>query len=322
MRMAEETALRRTCPGALVWASTPCAPGPCCTRCDKRVLALVRNDCGHEACDECWEEASTAQIEICREELRLRQRCCHPHCPEPLGPLLWRRLGACAGPLSGYYREVEQRLERLRSTAKQVLRLAPSLADPGPRCQVCFELRSALLVNPDCGHDACEDCWTRWAEEQLPNCRGTRSEAMRCLGPRCQQTCHADVWRHASTLSKAVEDLDAVLQRRKRLQANPLYPASVQVECPRAECLGLGYLGFDSVMCFLCEHQWTPTSGEAPEGLADDALPAGEVAKQCPGCGEHIIKNGGCDHMTCRCKFEFWWSSLEPCRREAMARQR
>ena len=30
-------------------------------------------------------------------------------------------------------------------------------------------------------------------------------------------------------------------KKRQKLQANQLYPASMQVECPRAECLGLAY---------------------------------------------------------------------------------
>jgi ariadne-1 len=40
----------------------------------------------------------------------------------------------------------------------------------------------------------------------------------------------------------------------------------------------------------------------------------GEAMKKCPSCGEHIIKNGGCDHMTCRCRHEFFWSTLLPYR--------
>jgi hypothetical protein len=35
--------------------------------------------------------------------------------------------------------------------------------------------------------------------------------------------------------------------------------------------------------------------------------------KKCPGCGEYIEKNGGCDHMRCRCGYNFWWSTRKPC---------
>jgi ariadne-1 len=41
----------------------------------------------------------------------------------------------------------------------------------------------------------------------------------------------------------------------------------------------------------------------------------GVKVKKCPKCTEYIEKNGGCDHMTCRCGHEFWWSSLTPYRR-------
>uniref|UniRef100_A0A7S4RUQ6 RING-type domain-containing protein n=1 Tax=Alexandrium monilatum TaxID=311494 RepID=A0A7S4RUQ6_9DINO len=40
------------------------------------------------------------------------------------------------------------------------------------------------------------------------------------------------------------------------------------------------------------------------------ALPEG--CKRCPCCGMVIFKNGGCDHMTCRCGHEFWWTTMRP----------
>merc|ERR1711920_921414 len=42
------------------------------------------------------------------------------------------------------------------------------------------------------------------------------------------------------------------LRARRRLQENELYPREVQVDCPLPDCLGIGYLGFDNVMCFIC----------------------------------------------------------------------
>jgi hypothetical protein len=31
------------------------------------------------------------------------------------------------------------------------------------------------------------------------------------------------------------------------------------------------------------------------------------LCKKCPSCKADIIKNGGCNHMTCRCKHEWCW---------------
>lgn len=36
--------------------------------------------------------------------------------------------------------------------------------------------------------------------------------------------------------------------------------------------------------------------------------------KKCPNCGNAIEKNKGCNHMTCKCKYEFCWYCLEECK--------
>lgn len=101
-------------------------------------------------------------------------------------------------------------------------------------------------------------------------------------------------------LEKLARDLEA----RRRLQKNELYPRAVQVDCPHPSCVGIGYLGFDQVMCFFCNHQWAANwSGDMPGGY-----------KRCPKCEAPIDKNGGCDHMTCRCGYDFWWTTLAPYR--------
>ena len=39
---------------------------------------------------------------------------------------------------------------------------------------------------------------------------------------------------------------------------------------------------------------------------------AGGQTKPCPKCKQPLTKNGGCDHMTCPCGYEFYWSSGKP----------
>jgi len=97
----------------------------------------------------------------------------------------------------------------------------------------------------------------------------------------------------------------AELAIRSRVQKNLMFPQEMQVNCPRPGCVGLGYLGFDQIMCFICEHQWT-SNGSQPE----DGMPVG-VIKACPKCNVNIEKNGGCNHMTCsQCRHEFYWTTL------------
>merc|ERR1712048_20102 len=100
------------------------------------------------------------------------------------------------------------------------------------------------------------------------------------------------------------------LRRREKLQSNTLYPKCAQVDCPIPGCVGLGYLGHDKVMCFVCEYQWDAETSIEPQHVSN----ALDNLKACPCCHEYIEKNGGCDHMTCRCGHEFWWSTLRPYR--------
>merc|ERR1712110_399118 len=101
---------------------------------------------------------------------------------------------------------------------------------------------------------------------------------------------------------KATQQFLKDLDNRARLEKNAMYPASLQVGCPIIGCMGLGYLGFDTVMCFVCEHQWSSDGVEPDDGLPVDTM------KECPKCHVRIEKNGGCDHMTCSlCRHEFYW---------------
>jgi hypothetical protein len=67
------------------------------------------------------------------------------------------------------------------------------------------------------------------------------------------------VFKVSDQMLKLADDLD----RRERLQCNDLFPEVMQVECRTAECVGIGYLGYETIMCMICEEQWSAVEDEA-----------------------------------------------------------
>lgn len=198
----------------------------------------------------------------------------------------------------------------LRLVAKRVDVVEAFVAS---RCPMCDE--SAFLVKSACNHAACVSCWVHWANAIADTFHGSPS-SLRCWSYMCDVSINGTLWEIIGRQGHHGASLRRLLFRR-RLQLNPLYPPSVQVECRNPGCTGLGYLGSESVMCFVCEDQWVPSDGESehpiPTGTHDPEHETG--TKRCPKCQVLIFKTGGCDHMTCLCRHEFWWTSLMPYRR-------
>lgn len=285
-----------------------------CPRCGRFGLPIVNGPCGHLACGDCWVDWSAAQLSRCRTERCLNLACCHPDCRNEADRDILRTLSLwspVAQTYLDYFDEVDAQLAEL-----QVARIARNarLAEAGPLCPVCCEHRVGLLCGqPECeDHGACVDCWVKWAGEQLEQCVQQRAPAMRCIFPQCQRIGDEALWRLICARSLPAAELEQRFARRRRLQASPLFPAELQIDCPQPGCVGLGYLGYDTSMCFMCEYQWVPGEGAGKAPETDIEMVMGVAVKKCPKCGEYIEKNGGCDHMTCRCRHEFYWSTLRP----------
>merc|ERR1719350_354509 len=186
-------------------------------------------------------------------------------------------------------------------------------------CPVCAQNKDDISSNEDfagawlaaCPHSACGDCVRQWVELQVPRCRDTRLLRVRCFHPGCRKSlCQGWILK----VSAHARSLADQLERRFALETNRFIPAAFQVECPKKDCVGLGYLGFDTAMCFVCEHQWR-VQARVPDVTATTTVgkctsDEGAV-KQCPRCGVFIEKDGGCDHVTCQCGYDFLWSTLE-----------
>lgn len=297
----------------LEFSATPSEPGPLCSTCGERDYALVRCcENGHVACSTCLFSVAETHVAFCRSRLQrdLNVPCVAEGCTGKIPPDVKQFVLRHCPAAKTFDDEMQAEMSRLM---KGGLKVVGAGEVPGPECTVCREPRLGLLESSGCAHSACEECWVTWAATQLPVCRSEK-RSCRCLGEGCLERASSSLWERACALNEKVWSFNEELVHRRRLQNNRLYPSEVQVDCPRAGCLGLGYLGFDTVMCFACEHSWPAedlTAGPPDVGV-DVELLCGEAMKRCPGCGEHIIKNGGCDHMTCRCRHEFWWSTLNP----------
>jgi len=255
--------------------------------------------CYHGACAECWRECVEGQLPRCSSDRLLRVACPEPGCGKYLAQGLVLKVSGAARNLA---LEIDHENDRLNlAMGVRVHWQVQGL------CPICREPCGALLLNDGCDHGACEECWLRWAETQVPKCRSERQLRFSCVGPECVGIVAPPLLRHFTTARPELKTLKRDLNRRRQLQCNILYPKAVQVDCRRQDCVGLGYLGFDTVMCFICEEQWTAT--ESTSSISEE-LPG--TVKACPRCQAPIEKNGGCDHMTCRCKHEFYWTTLEP----------
>lgn len=317
---SEVARLKCTADDMLVWGNETLG-GPICPVCKTQRYALLANpNCSHAACEGCWMAWCEEQVPRCRAQAlnMFAAPCIDPECTCEIDATIPNHVRTISVDVAKFLKNVKDELSRLGKCTGQVLDLGLCPSEAGPECPVCRERCLALLRNPDCSHAACEDCWASWFSTQLRRCTAEKRASVVCFAPGCQCPAASALWSHSCTRNDHVSHMEMRLAFRRRLQSNPLYPQEVQVECPSNNCVGLGYTGYDTVMCFVCEQQWpadgSSISGAAPLPDMSIEMPDGEVMKQCPCCGEYIIKNGGCDHMTCRCRHEFWWSTLLPYR--------
>lgn len=179
-------------------------------------------------------------------------------------------------------RNLAEKFEQSSESNRRFIMTFVELADEP--CPVCFEIAAVFVRSGGaCQHRACEVCLERWIDENIPACRRDKQLRVPCWAcPKmmAQETVLAT--------SAAARVLSGQLERRFELQSNKLFPESMQLECPRPLCVGIGYSGYDTAMCFICEDQWSLCGGHVPR----EDLP--QEIKACPKCEVRIDKTGGC----------------------------
>jgi hypothetical protein len=195
-------------------------------------------------------------------------------------------------------------------------------------CKICMETDVPVdqMVSMPCSHSYCKECWADFFTQTVKIMDATAS---RCLRMRCPQAqCNEHVTEEE--IRKSAPELLPHYQAQQFSSfltgmGNGYYAHS----CPGTECnyiavssrdhrFGNRYGHLLPVSCGGCFTEFCFRCGEPHQELQCriiDKQPKEEGDhKNCPKCKVCIEKNGGCNHMMCRCGHEFCWLCLEDTR--------
>jgi len=189
-------------------------------------------------------------------------------------------------------------------------------------CEICVDSENDDFHELLCGHSYCRSCWNSYLRVMFEQNFGRATLLITCPESRCQQiiTPHL-IQEVAPELLPKYE--------RQRLQSFVSGNHTTLQWCPGPECNKVAVQlkndmflqpnntvfcrdGCQTRFCFLC--------GEAPhDGLCLNLeqtqteigikldMPKNGLMQNCPGCKTPIEKNGGCNHMRCKCGLSFCW---------------
>lgn len=237
--------------------------------------------------------------------------------------------------LSSYGWDARVVLEQYGEDPERVYRRAGlSLGEDGrapetgtTTCGSCLEEfpGESLLALATCGHRFCRSCWQTYLCMKIKEGESCR---LKCMSFKCGTICDD------TSVQELVESTDLEVASRFR---RALAEAFVEENrtgmvkwCPSTPHCGrairlLGESTMELVcevvcdcskrFCFSCSEQaHTPcscemwkrwTEKEAGETAASNWIQA--HSKPCPRCKKPVFKDGGCNHVTCRCGQSFCW---------------
>ncbi|CAD8150107.1 unnamed protein product [Paramecium octaurelia] len=135
-------------------------------------------------------------------------------------------------------------------------------------CQICFI--DKLLIRPgDCSHEFCKECIITYLKEAI-----NTGSVFKITCPSCSMEYNALI------IKQFCEDL---YPKYLELKQKAIITCSVCKENLKTHNCG-------SNVCKKC--------GEIHDG---------ECSQRCPNCLIPIEKISGCNHMVCKCKYEFCW---------------
>ncbi|KAJ4781155.1 RING/U-box superfamily protein [Rhynchospora pubera] len=189
-------------------------------------------------------------------------------------------------------------------------------------CTVCCEEVGAMEVTRmECGHCFCNSCWTKHFIARIDDGHASR---IRCMAIHCNSICNYQ------TVRLLLSAWDPLVSARFDHLLMESYIDDNELACwcpsnpPCGHAIRVGFRSdpYCEVEC-VCEIQFCfncLSNVHSPctcyiwrmwvkrcevEGQNTGWIEAN--TKVCPGCGNAVIKAGGCNHMTCRCGQTFCW---------------
>eukprot|EP01088_Endostelium_zonatum_P021945 TRINITY_DN899_c0_g1_i2.p1 TRINITY_DN899_c0_g1~~TRINITY_DN899_c0_g1_i2.p1 ORF type:complete len:708 (-),score=184.29 TRINITY_DN899_c0_g1_i2:63-1970(-) len=188
-------------------------------------------------------------------------------------------------------------------------------------CDICMsDIEPNSAVSVSCGHSFCVDCWRSYFKVKIEE-ESLNITNITCMGRGCKTK--VDL----STVSRVLGDTSPVFKKYVRHLMNayvktlPLVAWCPGPDCERAIKITTGNTKV-SVTCN-CKHSFCFNCGMEPhqpatcgmlinwkKKVADDSETFNWLhanTKLCPKCDNPVEKNGGCNHISCKCGAHFCW---------------
>jgi hypothetical protein len=174
-------------------------------------------------------------------------------------------------------------------------------------CEVCMVTFMSPAGGFACatGHGCCAECMESYIRVRV----GEHAiSPLRCPAHQCTHTVPDEV----------VERLCGDEETRKKVRRIRAKAANPNLqECPKCDELIAGDPSLPDMTCASCQTAFCFHHGLAHAGRScakdpllnrmSNAIWKMRHTRECPSCHGRIEKNGGCNHMTCRCGFEICW---------------
>ncbi|MEW5311065.1 MAG: hypothetical protein WDW38_002808 [Sanguina aurantia] len=187
------------------------------------------------------------------------------------------------------------------------------------QCMTCFtDVSKGLTSTMDCGHVFCNDCWLQHFRCKIGD---GQARSLRCMAFKCGIGC--DEAKVASILAEDPASLEkynhsllmSYVEDNASVKFCPSVPWCGRAVQVNGDCFCEPECACGAVFCFKCgKSPHSPCTCSMWESWDEKVNGDSETkhwftanTKPCPKCSKPVEKNGGCNHVVCKCSQAFCW---------------